>query len=116
MAHLPQQLRAVGRQVSEVLMLEPACGMRWPAAHAPYTRLESLWNQRSFWACLQVSQQHASAAQGSSVMSHLSFELEDTSKWEALFLPLAPQVVARCRACDQPMQWPDVAKACTHLQ
>ncbi len=76
-------------------MLEPACGMRWPAARAPYTRLEALWNQRNFWACLQVSQQQPSAAaQGGSIMSWLLFDLADTTKWEALFLPLAPQVLA----------------------
>lgn len=83
-------------------MLEPACGMRWPAARAPYTRLEWIWNQRNFWACLQVSQQHASAAQGGSIMSRLSFDLADTTKWEALFLPLVPQVFAHCQGCTVP--------------
>ena len=80
------------RQVSEVLMLEPASGLRWPAAAAPYTRLEVLYNARNFWACLQVAQQHMRAGEARSAMARLAYDLADASKWEALFLPLEPQV------------------------
>ena len=86
------------RQVSEVLMLEPASGLRWPAAAAPYTRLEALYNARNFWACLQVAQQHVKAGETHSVMSRLAYDLADASKWEALFLPLEPHVRS-CQPC-----------------
>jgi len=64
------------REVPENFFIEALTGQTYPTTHPNYQGIESLWNHKNYWVCMQM---------GSNGCKDMSFDLGDCTKWEFMF-------------------------------
>lgn len=64
------------REVPENFFIEALTGQTYPTTHPNYQGIESLWNHKNYWVCMQM---------GSNGCRDMSFDLGDCTKWEFMF-------------------------------
>ncbi|XP_063724465.1 dynein regulatory complex subunit 7-like isoform X2 [Symsagittifera roscoffensis] len=64
------------REVPENFFIEALTGQTYPTTHPNYQGIESLWNHKNHWVCMQM---------GANGCKDMSFDLGDCTKWEFMF-------------------------------
>jgi len=70
-------VRAGKREVKESFFIEPSTGRVYPVATSPYLGVESVWNNKNYWANMQEPEEGP---------MQISFDLSNNDNWEYVFI------------------------------
>ena len=96
------------REVAQNIFVEPSSGQIYEVTESPYEGVEFLWNDKNFWANLQLPEQHSDSR---SDQKTLSLDLKDGKAWEALLLEEAAEAEAEDREAAEQVPGAEAARA-----